>query len=88
MAIFNYEEEVEKRMRKLERLHQAFEAQDLDSGGLQDLKKEAFKCCMWAHNSQSEFKRHLMTSFGETSILYFGTDPQKIDAVSHSISVY
>ncbi|MBO4588407.1 MAG: hypothetical protein J5711_05845 [Bacteroidales bacterium] len=81
MADFNYEEEVKKRMRKLERLHQAFEAQDLDSGGLQDLKKEGFECCKRGYCAKSDFTRYLKARFGEMATLYFGTDPEKIDVV-------
>lgn len=81
MADFNYEEEVKKRMRKLERLHQAFEMQDLDSGGLQDLKKEGFEYCKRGYCTQSELKRYLKVRFGEMTMEYFGTDTEKIDAV-------
>ncbi len=81
MVDFNYEEEVKKRMRKLERLHQAFAAQDLESGGLQDLKKAAFEYCKSGYCSQSELKRYLNVRFGEMTTEYFGTDTEKIDAV-------
>lgn len=81
MADFNYEEEVKKRMRKLERLHQAFEAQDLDSGGLQELKKEGFEYCKSGYCTKSDFTRYLKARFGEMAIDYFGTNPQKVDAV-------
>lgn len=81
MADFNYEEEVKKRMRKLERLHQAFEAQDLDSGGLQELKKEGFEYCKRGYCIKSDFTRYLKARFGEMAIDYFGTNPQKVDAV-------
>ena len=85
MADFNYDEEVKKQMRKLERLHQAFEAQDLDSGGLQDLKKEGFEYCKCGYRTQSDFKMYLKGRFGEMAIDYFGTNPEKIDAVLEAL---
>lgn len=85
MTDFNYEEEVKKRMRKLERLHQAFETQDLESGGLQDLKKDGFEFCKGGYYSLYDFKKHLMNGLGRMSMDYFGTDPEKIDAVLEAL---